>query len=70
MINFGEQLLFILDNKSVKREGELSKEEQDKLEKLKAAEEKKKILEEAFFEAFIIISKSFKETMLTITDKI
>ena len=70
MINFGEQLLFILDNKSVKREGELSKEEQDKLEKLKAAEEKKKILEEAFFEVFIIISKSFKETMLTITDKI
>ena len=62
--------MIINDNQVAKRDGDLSKEDHKKLQKLEAAEEKKKILEEAFFEAFITISKSFKETMLVITDKI
>ena len=37
MVNFGEQLMLILDNQGVKQEGELTKEEKKKLETLNAA---------------------------------
>ena len=52
-------MIEILENKDAKIEGDDSKENKEKLEALTKAEERKKILEEALFETFIIISNSF-----------
>ena len=56
MLNFGNQLMIILNGNEIKREGDLSVEEKEQLASLTKAEERKKILEEALFETFIVVS--------------
>ena len=70
LINFGFDLLTIVENRDVPRDGELSKEDKKKLEDLIAAETRKKILEEDIFEVFILISEALKNMMALITDKL
>ena len=48
--------MIILNGNEIKREGDLSVEEKEQLASLTKAEERKKILEEALFETFIVVS--------------
>ena len=70
MFNFGNQLLTICDNRDVKRDGDLSSDEKVKLEALTQAEARKAILEEVLYETFIIVSETFKEQMIEITQMV
>ena len=60
MSSFAFQLLTILDNGDVRREGALSQEEQAKLKKLQEAEARKKVLEEMLYAVWILASESYK----------
>ena len=67
MVAFGTQLLTILENQNVKRDGELSNEEKVMVGALTKAESRKKVLEEVLYETFILVSEVFKQQMIDIT---
>ena len=70
MFNFGLNLLKILENQDCKKDGELTNEEQVKLDSLRAAEARKKVLEEVLYEMFIVISQQFKNLMASISEQV
>ena len=57
---FGNQILIIADNENVESEGELTQEQQIKLEALNEAQKRKKLLEPMLYETFILASERFK----------
>lgn len=69
-VNFGFDMLTILENKDVPREGDLSKEDKVKLEQLQAAERRKKMLEEVIYESFILISQALQGVMQLVADQV
>jgi hypothetical protein len=70
MSSLASQLLTILDNGDVRKEGALSQEEQAKLKKLHDAEARKKVLEEMIYATWILASESYKSLLTALSDKI
>ena len=56
----GKQLVIILDNEKVKKTGNLSVEEQEKLSILETAQVQKQVLEDILYHSFITVSEGFK----------
>lgn len=63
MVSYGTQLLTILEKQNVKKEGDLSEEEQIALKTLTDAQARKKLLEPMLYETFILVSETFRELM-------
>ena len=70
MSSLASQLLAILDNGDVRKEGALSQEQQAKLKKLHEAEARKKVLEELIYAVWILASESYKQLLTALSDKI
>ena len=60
MVAMGKQLVIILDNENVRKTGNLSAEEQEKLKILEDAQAQKQVLEDILYHTFITISEGFK----------
>ena len=56
-----------MNNKDVKQEGKLDKEEQKKLDDLNNAKQRKKLLEPMLYETFIVMSQNFKALIQEVT---
>lgn len=56
-----------MNNKDVKQEGKLDKEEQKRLDDLNNAKQRKKLLEPMLYETFIVMSQNFKALIQEVT---
>lgn len=70
MVAYGNQLLTILEKQGAKSEGELTQPEKAKLQALKDAQERKRVLEPFLYHTFIFVSQRFKAQLKSITEHV